>query len=227
MSAKRLPRSAASSRRLCRAWLWLFASLSAFGELACSADSASSLPQNPLLRSTSGVGATPPSAGASTSTPVAGASSVIAPAPSAPASAGSVGVARAAAGSASPPPLAAGQGVAAAGRAATVAGRAAAPIVPPAAPAAGTAAMPATPVETPAMSAGCGKTMYPPSARNMIDVMGMQREYIVKLPTNYDPNKPYKLVFAWHYLGGSAQGIATGFGGLGEYGRRLDNLRRT
>jgi polyhydroxybutyrate depolymerase len=111
-----------------------------------------------------------------------------------------------------------------------VAGRAA-PIVPappapiPAAgraaptPAAGTAAPPAagSSAPAPAMSEGCGKTMFPPSARNMMDVMGTQREYIVKLPTNYDPNKPYKLVFAWHYLGGNAQGIATGFGG-GYYG---------
>jgi poly(3-hydroxybutyrate) depolymerase len=67
------------------------------------------------------------------------------------------------------------------------------------------------------MSEGCGKTSFPPSARNMIDIMGTQREYIVKLPANYDANKPYKLVFAWHYLGGNAQGIATGFGG-GYYG---------
>jgi poly(3-hydroxybutyrate) depolymerase len=81
---------------------------------------------------------------------------------------------------------------------------------------AGTAAPPVagTGAAAPAMSAGCGKTMFPPSARNMIDVMGMQREYIVKLPTGYEPNKPYKLVFAWHYLGGSASGIARNYYGL-------------
>ncbi|HET6333887.1 MAG TPA: Ricin and poly(3-hydroxybutyrate) depolymerase fusion [Polyangiales bacterium] len=85
-------------------------------------------------------------------------------------------------------------------------------------PVAGTGAPPANPnTPPPAMSAGCGKAMFPASARMTMDVMGLQREYIVKLPTGYDPNKPYRLIFAWHYLGGSAQGIAGGFGG-GYYG---------
>jgi polyhydroxybutyrate depolymerase len=84
---------------------------------------------------------------------------------------------------------------------------------PPPPPGAG-----APPVDAPpAMSAGCGKAQFPPSARNTIMVGDLNREYIVKLPTNYDPNKPYKLVFTWHFLGGSAQGIAGGFGG-GFYG---------
>jgi poly(3-hydroxybutyrate) depolymerase len=44
--------------------------------------------------------------------------------------------------------------------------------------------------------------------------MGMQREYIVKIPDNYDANKPYKLIFTWHYLGGNAAGIARNYYGL-------------
>jgi poly(3-hydroxybutyrate) depolymerase len=40
------------------------------------------------------------------------------------------------------------------------------------------------------------------------------RTYIVKIPTAYDTNKPYKLIFAWHGLGGTAQQIAQ----FGYYG---------
>jgi poly(3-hydroxybutyrate) depolymerase len=42
----------------------------------------------------------------------------------------------------------------------------------------------------------------------------MAREYILTLPTPYDAMKPYKLVFAWHGLGGSAQQIAASYYGL-------------
>jgi poly(3-hydroxybutyrate) depolymerase len=40
------------------------------------------------------------------------------------------------------------------------------------------------------------------------------RTYIVKIPTAYDTNKPYKLIFTWHGLGGTAQQIAQ----FGYYG---------
>jgi poly(3-hydroxybutyrate) depolymerase len=70
---------------------------------------------------------------------------------------------------------------------------------------------------SPATSAGCDAADWPESGTFMIDVDGLMREYIVKIPDGYDSSKPYKLVFAWHYLGGSAAGIAGGFGG-GYYG---------
>ena len=63
-------------------------------------------------------------------------------------------------------------------------------------------------------SAGCGKTGSPPSGMYNIDVGGTQRMFIIKLPANYDANKAYKLVFTWHYLGGSASGIARNYYGL-------------
>jgi poly(3-hydroxybutyrate) depolymerase len=66
-------------------------------------------------------------------------------------------------------------------------------------------------------SSGCGAADHPASGNFMIDVSGMAREYIVKIPADYDANKPYKLVFAWHGLGGSAMQVASGFGG-GYYG---------
>jgi poly(3-hydroxybutyrate) depolymerase len=67
----------------------------------------------------------------------------------------------------------------------------------------------------PAMpSAGCGKTMPPASGSTMIDVEGMQRQFIVKAPTDYDASKPHRLVFAWHGLGGTAMMIASNYYGL-------------
>jgi poly(3-hydroxybutyrate) depolymerase len=68
-------------------------------------------------------------------------------------------------------------------------------------------------------SSGCGKASPPPSGTYDMDVSGTQREYIVTLPDGYDANTPYKLIFAWHYLGGTAAGIAgQGSSGLGGFG---------
>jgi len=63
---------------------------------------------------------------------------------------------------------------------------------------------------------GCGASP-PSSGRFAIDVDGTNREYILTLPENYDPNLPYRLIFGWHPLGGSADQVATEFGG-GYYG---------
>jgi poly(3-hydroxybutyrate) depolymerase len=71
------------------------------------------------------------------------------------------------------------------------------------------------PATTPGMSSsGCGKTDVPPSGSKMIDVDGTQREYIVQVPSGYEPSKPYRLVFAWHGLGGTATQVASSFYGL-------------
>jgi poly(3-hydroxybutyrate) depolymerase len=41
------------------------------------------------------------------------------------------------------------------------------------------------------------------------------REYILLVPDNYDPNRPYRLIFGWHQLAGSAESIANrGYYGL-------------
>jgi len=68
------------------------------------------------------------------------------------------------------------------------------------------------------MSAGCGKAP-PASARFTIDVAGTSREYILFVPPNYDQNHPYRLIFTWHPLGGSAMQTA-GSGNSGNYGIR-------
>ena len=66
----------------------------------------------------------------------------------------------------------------------------------------------------PTPTSGCGKASGG-SGNFTIDVSGTSRAYIVKIPGNYDMNKPYKLVFAWHGATGTAQQIAqSGYYGL-------------
>jgi poly(3-hydroxybutyrate) depolymerase len=52
------------------------------------------------------------------------------------------------------------------------------------------------------------------NGRASIDVGGKMREYILAVPTGYDSARPYRLVFGWHPLGGSASQVANG----GYYG---------
>lgn len=58
-------------------------------------------------------------------------------------------------------------------------------------------------------SPGCGKAptiasdMYNNGKNIPITAANMQRRYILSVPTNYDNNKPYKLVIAWHQLDGN------------------------
>ena len=64
-------------------------------------------------------------------------------------------------------------------------------------------------------SAGCGKPAGITSGRASIDVAGKTREYIIAVPSSYDQNKPYRLIFGWHPWGGTAQQIAQmGYFGL-------------
>ncbi|KAB5554608.1 Alpha/Beta hydrolase protein [Coniochaeta sp. 2T2.1] len=59
-------------------------------------------------------------------------------------------------------------------------------------------------------SAGCGKSPTITSKTYSMSVNGKNREYIMKLPDNYDKSHPYRLVFLWHQLGGSATKIVQG-----------------
>jgi poly(3-hydroxybutyrate) depolymerase len=64
-------------------------------------------------------------------------------------------------------------------------------------------------------SIGCGSTATPESGRFTIDVSGTSREYIIDVPDDYDSSQPYRLVFTWHWRGGSAQIVANdGYYGL-------------
>lgn len=66
-------------------------------------------------------------------------------------------------------------------------------------------------------SMGCGNPTSLTSGDATIDVSGTQREYILKLPDDYDPDRPYKLVFGLHWRGGQASDVSGGTIGLGDY----------
>jgi predicted peptidase len=60
------------------------------------------------------------------------------------------------------------------------------------------------------MSAGCGTPTTLESGRTSIDVDGTMREYVLEIPDDYDPSKPYKLIFGWHWRGGVANDVVSG-----------------
>jgi polyhydroxybutyrate depolymerase len=76
-----------------------------------------------------------------------------------------------------------------------------------------------------AMTSGCGATppalgTSNPQTINVTDSKGTvtARQFYVSIPSDYNPATPYRLIFAWHYAGGSAATLAgTGFSG-GYYG---------
>jgi poly(3-hydroxybutyrate) depolymerase len=60
-------------------------------------------------------------------------------------------------------------------------------------------------------SMGCGAASWPASkAGNTINVSGMNRSYILRIPDNYDTNHPYRLIVAFHWLNGTADNVANG-----------------
>ena len=75
------------------------------------------------------------------------------------------------------------------------------------------------------VTSGCGATppaLGPsnPQTINVTDSKGTvtARQFYVSIPSDYAPTKSYRLIFAWHYAGGTAAALAgTGFGG-GYYG---------
>jgi poly(3-hydroxybutyrate) depolymerase len=65
--------------------------------------------------------------------------------------------------------------------------------------------------ETP--SAGCGTTRELMNGRRTIQSGGMNREYILRVPDDYDNTRPYRLILAYHWRFGTAEQVANG--GLG------------
>lgn len=64
-------------------------------------------------------------------------------------------------------------------------------------------------------SPGCGSQTPLESGTFTIDVEGTERTYILDVPGTYDTNHPYRLVFTWHWLGGSATAVVNqGYYGL-------------
>jgi poly(3-hydroxybutyrate) depolymerase len=65
-------------------------------------------------------------------------------------------------------------------------------------------------VGTLATTAGCGKAPTLTSGPRTIQSGGQNRSYILRIPDNYDRNRPYRLVFAFHWLNGTANDVASG-----------------
>jgi poly(3-hydroxybutyrate) depolymerase len=61
-----------------------------------------------------------------------------------------------------------------------------------------------------ARSAGCGKSPTLTSTTYTTQINGKSRQYILKLPNNYNSAQAYKLIFLWHQRGGSATKIVNG-----------------
>lgn len=62
-------------------------------------------------------------------------------------------------------------------------------------------------------SAGCGKSRTLMNGRKTIQSGGMNREYILRVPDDYDNSHPYRLVIAYHWLSGNAEQVANGGNG--------------
>lgn len=58
-------------------------------------------------------------------------------------------------------------------------------------------------------SAGCAKTRTLQNGTNTLTFNGASRNYILGVPTSYDNNKPYRLVLAYAWAGGSASQVVS------------------
>ena len=59
----------------------------------------------------------------------------------------------------------------------------------------------------PVGSAGCGKATTVNSGKKMITSGGMQRSYIIDVPTDYDMNKPYRFFYTSHWVSSTAEAV--------------------
>ncbi|MFB9615218.1 poly(3-hydroxybutyrate) depolymerase, partial [Kutzneria kofuensis] len=59
-------------------------------------------------------------------------------------------------------------------------------------------------------TAGCGKAPTLASGTHTIQSSGQNRNYILRIPTNYDNNHPYRLIFGFHWVGGTANDVDSG-----------------
>ena len=76
------------------------------------------------------------------------------------------------------------------------------------APTAGSAGNGGTGGSTP--SAGCGKTPTLTSGTRSIQSSGQNRSYILRIPANYDNTHQYRLIFAFHWVGGTMNDVDGG-----------------
>jgi poly(3-hydroxybutyrate) depolymerase len=61
-----------------------------------------------------------------------------------------------------------------------------------------------------AATAGCGRAPALSSGTHTIQSGGKTRSFILRVPANYNSGNPYRLIFAFHWRGGTMQDVATG-----------------
>ncbi|GAA2885317.1 hypothetical protein Acy02nite_79700 [Actinoplanes cyaneus] len=75
-----------------------------------------------------------------------------------------------------------------------------------------------------AATAGCGRAPTLGSGNHTITSGGQNRSYILRIPAGYDNNRPYRLVFGFHWNGGTAGDVDSG--GTDGYNWSYYGLRR-
>jgi poly(3-hydroxybutyrate) depolymerase len=85
-------------------------------------------------------------------------------------------------------------------------------------------AAPQNDVGTTAASPGCGSAPTLASGNHTIQSGGQNRQYILRLPANYDQNRQYRLFVGYHWLGGTAGNVDSG--GTDGYNWSYYGLRR-
>ncbi|MDX3762335.1 ricin-type beta-trefoil lectin domain protein [Streptomyces sp. AK02-04a] len=73
-------------------------------------------------------------------------------------------------------------------------------------------------------TAGCGKAPTLTSGTHTIQSGGQTRSYILRVPAGYDNNHPYRLIFGFHWRGGTANDVDSG--GTDGYNWSYYGLRR-
>ncbi|GAA0894981.1 RICIN domain-containing protein [Streptomyces asiaticus] len=73
-------------------------------------------------------------------------------------------------------------------------------------------------------TAGCGKAPELTSGTHTMQVGGQTRSYILRIPAGYDSNHPYRLIFGFHWRGGTAGDVDSG--GSDGYNWSYYGLRR-
>jgi poly(3-hydroxybutyrate) depolymerase len=61
-----------------------------------------------------------------------------------------------------------------------------------------------------AATAGCGSAPTLRSGTHTIQSSGKNRSFILRIPDNYDANHPYRLIFGFHWRGGTANDVDSG-----------------
>ncbi|WP_309113157.1 ricin-type beta-trefoil lectin domain protein [Saccharothrix sp.] len=75
-----------------------------------------------------------------------------------------------------------------------------------------------------AASPGCGKSPTLTSGTHTIQSSGQNRSFILRIPANYDNTRQYRLIFGFHWYGGTANDVDSG--GSDGYNWSYYGLRR-